>query len=274
VTNIVVHPADVPTSDKDKRNKNDKVDCRKLGKELRSGNLRGLYIPSREEIENRGMLRLRDDLVKKKTRIKNQIKSMLKIYGIETPEDIEERYWSNKYIEWIAGIKMEQSSGEYTKKIRLEELKEIRLNVSKVTREIRLLSRTEKYKNKVELLKTVVGIGLITSMRILLDIIEIERFGGFDKLNSYVGFIPNEDSSGDKERKGEMTKRCNGSLRSALIESSWIAVRRDPVLLMKFNKLCKVMAKNRAIIRIARMLLNRIRYVLKNMKPYVIGVVS
>jgi hypothetical protein len=59
-----------------------------------------------------------------------------------------------------------------------------------------------------------------------------------------------------------------------LIESSWVAVRKDPALLMSFNELSKKMQKNNAIVRIARKLLNRIRYVLKNKQEYVSAVVK
>jgi hypothetical protein len=51
-------------------------------------------------------------------------------------------------------------------------------------------------------------------------------------------------------------------------------VRKDPALLMSFNELSKKMQKNNAIVRIARKLLNRIRYVLKNKQEYVSAVVQ
>jgi uncharacterized membrane protein YecN with MAPEG domain len=59
-----------------------------------------------------------------------------------------------------------------------------------------------------------------------------------------------------------------------LIEAAWVAVRRDPVLLLAFNGYCKRMRKTKAIVKIARKLLNRIRYVLKNQVEYVPGVVQ
>ena len=65
-----------------------------------------------------------------------------------------------------------------------------------------------------------------------------------------------------------ISRRRNAYLRALLIESSWIAVRKDPALLMAFDKLSQRMPKNRAIVRIAHKLLNRIRYVLRNQQPY------
>jgi hypothetical protein len=54
-----------------------------------------------------------------------------------------------------------------------------------------------------------------------------------------------------------------------LIESAWIAVRKDPALMLAFNKLSLRKKKTKAIVHIARKLLNRIRFVLNNQQPYV-----
>ena len=80
--------------------------------------------------------------------------------------------------------------------------------------------------------------------------------------------------SGETDRKTGITYRRNGQLRGMLIESAWVAVRKDPALVMTFNELCKKMPKNNAIVRIARKLLNRIRYVLRNQQEYVSAVVQ
>jgi hypothetical protein len=58
------------------------------------------------------------------------------------------------------------------------------------------------------------------------------------------------------------------------VESSWSVVRKDPALLMKYKEYCRRMEKNKAIIRIAKHLLSRINFVLKNKKEYVTGVVA
>ena len=58
------------------------------------------------------------------------------------------------------------------------------------------------------------------------------------------------------------------------IESSWCAVRKDPALLMSYNELKKRMNYNKAIIKIGKKLLNRIRYVMLNRTKYVTCVVN
>jgi transposase len=86
--------------------------------------------------------------------------------------------------------------------------------------------------------------------------------------------VPNTSDSGETKRTKGITNRSNYYLRTALVESSWSVIRKDPALLMKYKKYCRKMEKNKAIIRVAKHLLSRINYVLKNKKEYVIAVVA
>ena len=117
-------------------------------------------------------------------------------------------------------------------------------------------------------------IGLITAIIILTELENIARFGNIDNLCGFIGLIPSKYSTGDKEGIGNLTHRGHNVLRTAIIESAWVAVRLDPALMMSYHKLCKRMEPNKAIIRIAKKLLSRINYVLKNKQPYVHGIVK
>ena len=111
-------------------------------------------------------------------------------------------------------------------------------------------------------------------MILLTELYEITRFRSIDELSSYVGLIPDTHGSGEKEYVGGVTERHHSQLRWLLIDASWIAVRKDPVLMEAFQQYCKRMRKTKAIIKIARKLLNRVRYVLKNQAEYVTGVIE
>ena len=271
---LVVNPADVPTKDKERATKTDPVDCRKLARNLRSGDIEGIYVPSRIKAEDRGLLRTRQGMVKKQTRCKNQIRSILCFYGIHIPEDLASSHWSKRFITWIDGVRMERASGDMALKVHLAELLHHRKTIAELNRAVRALANTSDYRINVVLLKTVPGISTLTAMLLLTELYDITRFKTLDTLCSYVGLIPNTDSSGEKDNKTGMTSRRNAQLRAAVIESAWIAVRKDPALMMAFNELCKHMTKTKAIIRIAKKLLNRVRYVLKNQQAYVPAVVQ
>jgi transposase len=213
-------------------------------------------------------------MVKKQTRCKNQIKSLLHFYGIQVPEELTKGHWSKRFVRWIESIRLERASGNVALKVHLEELNNMRKIIVDITRSIRSLTNTEEYRDNVRLLKSLPGISTLTAMTLLTELYDIRRFKNLDKLCSYIGLIPDTDSSGETERKAGITKRRNAYLRGILIESSWIAVRKDPALLMTFTILCKKMSKTNAIVRIARKLLNRIRHVLRTQQEYVSAVVQ
>lgn len=213
-------------------------------------------------------------MVTKQTRCKNQIKSILSFYGIHIPEELAEGRWSKRFINRIDQIRMEKASGNLSFKAHLDELNHIRGIIANLNKGILILAKTEEYRTNIRLLKTIPGISTLSAMTLLTELSDINRFQSLDKLASYIGLIPNTNSSGEKDNKTSMTGRRNSILRTLLIESSWIALRKDPALLMAFNKPCKKSAKTKAVVRIARKLLNRIRYVLKNQKEYITAVVE
>lgn len=270
IDSMIVNPADVPTKDKERADKADRVDCRKLARNLKNGDIKGIYVPSRVKVEDRNLVRTRQSMVRKQTRCKNQIKSILFFYGIPIPEN---SHWSRRFINWIEAIRMEKTSGDLALKAHLEELKHLRQIIANLNRAILALSRTEEYRDDVLLLKTVPGISTLTAMTLLTELYDIFRFPSLDKLASYVGLVPNIRSSGETEHTMGITYRRNATLRTVLIESSWVAVRKDPALMMAFSKLSLRMRKTKAIVHIARKLLNRIRFVLKNRQQYVSAVV-
>jgi transposase len=271
---VVVHPADVPTTSKEKVNKNDKNDCRKIARGLRNGELNDIYVPDFIYQEARSLVRCRYQFSKDQTRTKNRIKQFLYFYGIDIPEEMVDSHWSGKFIQWLQSIKLRTDKGTLCLQNHIEQLLVLRSSMVKITRQIRQLSREPEFKENIDLLVSVTGIGLITAMVFMSEIIDIRRFKNIDALASYIGIAPGEHSSGDKDRKGRITKRGNRYLRYLLVESAWTAVRHDPALLQSFIEMKKKNDGRKVIIKITRKLLNRMRFVLVNKTKYKPGVVS
>jgi transposase len=273
---IVVNPADVPTTDKEKKQKTDKRDSRKIARSLKNGELVGIYVPDKISLEERHLVRSRSMLVRDMTRNKNRIKSLLHFYGINYPEGLKEsnKHWSKRFYKWLQEVEFNTEHGKNNMQSLVNYSLHIREMVLSKTREIRQLSKTDKYSKTVGLLCSISGIGPISAMIFATEIQDVRRFKDLDHQCAYVGLIPNMHSSGEKEIIGKMTNRGNIHLKNALIECSWMTIKYDPALLLIFKRLCRKMDKNKAIIRIARKLLNRIRYVLLNNKIYVVGVIK
>ena len=130
-----------------------------------------------------------------------------------------------------------------------------------------------EYDNELySLLKSISGIGPLTSSALITELGDINRFKNIDQLGSYVGFIPRIRESGETTHTGGITFRCNTFLRTLLIEASWQAVRMDPAMMQYYHKHLVNNKGHKVIIKVARKLLNRIRYVMKNRQPYITGV--
>ncbi|MDR3653345.1 MAG: IS110 family transposase [Paludibacter sp.] len=275
INNIVVNPADVPTTQKEKMRKSDPIDSSKLGRSLRSNELSEIYIPRPETLEERSLVRIRSVIVTDMVRIKQRIKSMLYFYGIEYPIEFQNSntHWSKKFLNWLKEIELRYPTRTAALGLLINEAELQRKLLLEATTKIRVLSKTEYYSKNMELITSVPGIGLITGMDFLTEIEDINRFENSDKLAGLVGIVPNCSKSGEIEKDGEMTSRGHSLLRKGLIESSWVAVRIDPALSFAYYNYCKRMEPNKAIVRIARKLLNRIYSVLKHQKKYVTGIV-
>jgi transposase len=274
VDSMVVNPADVPTSDKERRTKTDRVDAFKLARSLSNGELRRIYIPDRRSLEDRTLVRMRSSFVRKQTRCKCQIKALLRFYNIEHSDDLSDRYWSAAYIRWLEQLKLTENSGTIALQMLLKELASLRETITALTKQIRSLGQQDLYRKRTMLLTQIPGISQMAAVTFLTEIISLDRFKNLDRLASFVGLVPGEHSTGETERDTGLTPRRNTALRYMLIECAWIAQREDPALLQAFTEYAKRMPKNVAIVHIARKLLSRMRFVLKHQQPYVSGVIS
>ena len=270
IQNIIVNPADIPTTDKERKQKEDSRDSRKIARSLKNGELVPIYVPSRAIEELRNFIRHRKTLVKDINRNKSRIKSFLYLSGTPIPPELgtDSRYWSSNFSKWLESIRLTTDFGHKIIPNTLGVVNQLRLTLLAVNRDLRQIAKREEFAESVKLLISIPGIGLTSALTILSELVTISRFKNLDKLCSFVGLVPTTNSSSEQERVGNITPRSNKILRSILIESAWIAIRHDPGLGLAYARLCARMKANKAIIRIAKKLLSRIRFVLKNQIEY------
>ena len=150
-----------------------------------------------------------------------------------------------------------------------EQVDNTRKAILKVTREIRRLSITDRYKENYDLLMTVPGLGLITAMSMLTELDNnIMRFPNERSFVAFLGLIPTCHDSGDKKVSGEKINRGNKHLGPLIVEASWVAIQRDLELSAYYSKCCQVMKPHKAIIKVARKLACRTYAVLKTKSTY------
>lgn len=271
---LVVNPADVPSTDKDKKRKSDKVDARKISRELSKGTLTGIYIPEVSMEHARTLVRQRGKLVMDQTRCKSRIWHLLMFSGLSLQQPDNQSHWSRKFVESLRQLDCGSQPLRQSLDLALEEYLQIRKLLSLATKQVRSLSKQSDYAVIQQLLQSVPGIGQVNAMVIMTELQDMRRFTNLNKLCSYAGIVPDQSASGDRETIKGITSRSNHYLRPAIVESSWVIIRKDPAMLMLYKRYCKTMIANKAIIKIARHLLSRIRYMWLKQQEYVIGVVG
>lgn len=272
---IVVNPADVPTSNKEKVNKNDPIDSRKLARELENKSLKGIYMPDIFHEELRHLVRLRFRIVQNQTRIKNRIKGLLYTQGITIPLHFTgNSRWSAAFIEWLRSINLNTSAGNFTLQNMIAQLLQLREHNKNVLKELRTQTKQKEIAAIMKALLSVPGVGFITAMTLYSEIIEMKRFSNDAQTAAFVGLVPSTRSSDDNIYNNGISFRQNKFLRPILIEAAWTAVKNDPAMTLKYKELTKRMKPQEAIIRIAKKLLRRIRHVWLKQEEYVYSLVA
>lgn len=265
---LVINAADVPSSDKDKRRKSDCIDARKLSKALENALLKGVFVPHPEMEHIRTLVRQRDRLVQDQIRCKARIKHLLLFSGLKVAED---SCWSSRYIKRLEELDCWDLPLRQALDLALQEYQSIRKLTLQATRQIRVLSMQQPYAKIILLLRSIPGIGLINAMILLSEIQDMSRFKTLDKLCGYAGIVPDLHGSGEEQSVRGITHRSNNYLREAIVEGSWTIIRKDPAMLMYYKQYCNRMHPNKAIIKIAKHLLSRIRNVWIKEVPYQTG---
>ena len=268
---IVIHAADVPTTQYEEVMKTDRVDSVKLVRSLKAGLLTGIYVREKENIDDRSVVRIRKTIQKQLAGYKSRVKHMLHCNGVLLPERFEKpgSHWSKAFLKWLKEDVALLSSTRNSLDLLIRQVETIRITLLEATKMMRLLSQTERYKRKLDLLMTVPGIGVAVSMCILTEVYDVKRFHNEKEFAAYLGLIPTSHSSGDKVAHGEMTFRGNKQLGPMIIEAAWITICKDAGLGSLYLRYKERMKPQEAIVRIARKLSNIIFAILKNEKEYV-----
>ena len=267
---VITPPNRVPSADG--KIKTDKRDARKLARFLAGDLLKEIYVPSVSVEADRHLLRLRAGYQKKQTRVKNQIKSFLNLYGLMWPRENGNK-WTKRYVSWLESLQLKEDMLRYTLDQHLREYRFIQDQIVDTTQRIKELSMSEAYRVHFARLTSCKGVGLITGMTFLLELGDIHRFSSAIKFCGYLGLSPSQHSSGERVRLGHITREGNIHLRRALVESSWTVIRYDPFLREKYERIrAKGTNGKKAIVAVARSLAIRLRRCLLDETPYAMGI--
>jgi transposase len=270
----VVIPPHVVTQEKITRIKTDKRDAKRLALVLENHDYKfGCDVPDKERREDRQISRTLIAVKKDIVRTRNRIRKLLDFYAIDVPF-AEKATWGKKEFLALKDLSLSDPL-KISLAVFLAALEQLWSHQVSLQASLRRLCLKERYKKAFDIARSLPGIGWYTAIRLVLELGEdLSRFKSAKTIAAFVGLTPGEFSTGDAIRKGRITGMGSGFIRSALVENSWAAIRKDPVLLDKFMRVWKATGKKtKAIVAVARMLIVRLRACIMSGTPYTIGMV-
>lgn len=269
----VVIPPHMVTEPKINRVKTDKRDANRLALILENHDFKDpCHIPDRERREDRQVSRTLIAIQKDIIRTRNRIRKFLHFHGIEV--SLPDR-WGRQEFRSLKQLSLSEPL-RISLDVLLSQIEELWTHQTSLRAALHALCRKERYRKAFDIARSLPGIGWFTAIRLILELGEdLSHFTSGKKIASFVGLTCSEYSSGETERKGGITGMGSGFIRVALIENSWMAIRRDPVLLDKFTRVWRASGnKKKAIVAVARILIVRFRACLLSGTPYAMGVVQ
>lgn len=213
----VVAPSLVPRQSGN-RIKNDRRDCLMLARLHRAGELTTVCVPHDEDEALRDLSRAREDAKIDEKRAKQRLLAFLLRSG--------QRYsgrapWSQAHRRWLADIKMPHHCQQIVLQEYIETLTHCSQRLQRLTDQIRQLVPQWRLFPVVQALQSLRGVSLIVAATTVAEIGDFKRFQNPQQLMSYLGLVPSEHSSGDKTRRGSITKTGNTHVRRMLVEAAW-----------------------------------------------------
>lgn len=248
------------------KNKNDRIDAELLANLLRADLFPRCHMASPEVRELRRVLRYRNFLVIEATRMKNKASGLLMEAGVEY---MKSKLHGKRYFSELL-----DSLEEVPESVRAL-LRMTRTNIETFTNAQRMLLDALAWHpalwQRLELLKTVGGVGTVTALTWALEIDTPHRFSSIKDAQSYCGLCSSEHTSAGKQWRMPLSKERNPHLQTILIEAAKLAPSRHPHLKAAHDKALNKPGgdRNRATLEVARKLTAYLLAVDKSGKPFV-----
>ena len=213
---VVIAPSKMPKVAGD-RVKTDRRDAVRLAHFLRSGDLVAVRVPDEDCEAMRDLLRAREDAKRAQRRARNQLLKFLLRRGRRWPKS----NWTRDHHEWIERQQFDHAAQDRTLQEYLQAVNESTARITRFDSLLAELVPTTEQAELIEALQAFRGVALLTAASIAYELGDLRRFSTATKLMSYVGLVPSENSSGDRVRRGTITKTGNGALRRLFVEAAW-----------------------------------------------------
>jgi transposase len=199
--------------------KTDRRDARALADACLLGAYRRAHRLSDPQRHVRGRLLVRDALVRTRTRYISVIRALLRQQGYRVPSGSAEAFPTRVRTLALPGPLLSLIAPLLAVMRHLNR----QLAYSDET-----IERVSAHDERVQRLRSVPSIGPVTAAAFVATIDDVQRFSHAHQLEAYLGLVPRENSSGDTQRRGPITKAGSSRMRWLLIQAAVSILRRRP----------------------------------------------
>lgn len=224
----VVAPTLIPVKIGD-RVKTDRRDAQKLARCYRAGDLTPVWVPDAAHEALRDLVRAREAAKRDQLRARHRVSKFLLRQGRRAPADMGA--WGKGYRLWLKQQGFEQPAQQATLEDYLQEVEHQSSRVEYLERaiDVAVQSLPQKMHAVIGALQSLRGVAKVSAVTLVAELGEISRFAHPRQLMSYAGVVSREHSSGERIRRGSISKAGNAHVRRIVVEAAW-AYRHRPAI--------------------------------------------
>ncbi len=212
----ILAPSTMPTYKKNDI-KTDKRDAMKIARCLAFNTYRAVYIPTKEDSSVKEYIRMRDAHKLALKKVKQQILAFCLRYDFRFTSG--KSYWTQKHLAWLRSLEMDVLMREILDEY-LQTYQNMADKIERFDKRIEELAGGTVYAEKVKKLSSLIGIRTHTALALVVETGDFARFAKANQYAAFLGLVPGERSSGDKQTRTGITKAGNTHLRRLLTEAA------------------------------------------------------
>ena len=199
------------------RVKTDKRDAIMLAERLKQCDLTPIYVPAPGDEAVRDLSRARETAMHDLNDARYQFKAFLLRNNIryEGPAN-----WSLKHLRWLTELVLPHACQQIVLQEHLQIIMERQGRLDRFDNELIHQVKNWRYYPLIKAIQAMRGVRLRVAVGVIAELGDLTRFDHPRKLMAYLGLVPSEHSSGDRRRKGAITKCGNGRARRLLVEGA------------------------------------------------------
>jgi transposase len=203
------------------RVKTDRRDAERLARSYRSGDLTAVWVPNEGSEALRDLVRAREAAKQDQLRARHRLSKFLLRSGQRPAMGV--KAWTQPYMAWVRQLRFTQIAQEFTRLDYLHEVEHMGERIKRLEQAIAEAVKlaSPELREVIKGLQALRGVAQISAVTIAAELGNMSRFEGARQLMGYSGAVPSEDSSGQRTRRGSITKTGNAHLRRIAIEAAW-----------------------------------------------------